>query len=248
MSRQRSMLPEPIWTRSHPQTVFLARHGQSEANVEERIAGQTNPGLTEKGIRQAQRLGAVLQGTRLTTILASCLKRSMDTARVTAESQGLVVCPLEAINEMSFGLLEGRLRRHLDDDSQSLLAQWTKNKSHFRIPGGESLLDVRSRLLPDLTQVFADNPGGTLLIVGHRQTNLVILSALLGWDLRSIADLPIQSKYVYEIQCGATPHVRTICLTGNARGKRVEGFLTGDGTMKYCATSSSFSESNRNGQ
>lgn len=232
MGMQQAMNSETIWPENRPRTIFLARHGQSESNLEERISGQADPNLTEKGLRQAQRLAEVLRGIPLTKIVTSTLRRSMETARPTSELHGIPVYPLDAFKEMSFGVLEGQLRGSLNQGLQRLLDQWTQDKLHFRIPGGESLLDVQSRVLPFLSQVLADSPDGTLLIVGHRHTNIVILSALMGWDLKSTAEFSIQSKYVYEIHCASTPHIHTICLTGKERGTRVEGFLNEDGSMR----------------
>ena len=225
------MNAKTIWSENCPRTVFLARHGQSESNLEERISGQADPNLTEKGLRQAQRLATALRSIPLTKILTSTLRRSMETAQPTAESQGIALCPQDALKEMSFGELEGRLRNDLDQKSRHLLDRWTQDKLRFRIPGGECLLDVHQRVLPFLSQILADNPDGTLLIVGHRHTNIVLLSALMGWNVESLADVSIRSKYVYEIQCTLTPCIYTICLTGKERGTRTDGFLNEDGRM-----------------
>lgn len=62
MGMQQAMNSETIWPENRPRTIFLARHGQSESNLEERISGQADPNLTEKGLRQAQRLAEVLRG------------------------------------------------------------------------------------------------------------------------------------------------------------------------------------------
>jgi broad specificity phosphatase PhoE len=242
MEPQQTMDAKTIWSKNRPRTVFLARHGQSESNLEERISGQTDPSLTEKGQRQAERLAAVLRDIPLTKILTSSLRRSIETARPMAESQGITVCPQDALKEMSFGVVEGRMRSQLDQESQHLLDQWTQDKLHFRIPGGENLFDVQRRVLPLLGQVLANNPDGILLIVGHRYTNLVLLSALMGWNLKSIAACSIQSKYVYEMHCCSTPIIHTIRLTGEGRGSRVEGFLNEDGHMCSLHDRSVFSE------
>ncbi|TKB66129.1 MAG: histidine phosphatase family protein [Nitrospira sp.] len=231
MDTQQTMISQTIRPEHHPHRVFLARHGQSASNCEGRIAGQLNPPLTEKGQRQALRLSTVLQDIRLTKVVTSSLSRSIETAKPTAERQGLTACSLAGINEISFGILEGRLRHDLDRDSQNILDQWTRDKANFRIPSGENLIDVRRRAIPALSRVFRENPGDNILIVGHRHTNLVILSALLGWDLHSIKDTSIQSKYVYELHLAPTPRIYTICLTGEARGRRLEGFLSGDAAM-----------------
>lgn len=235
MDTQQTLISQIIDSQHPPRRVFLARHGQSASNCEGRIAGQMNPPLTEKGKRQALRLSTVLREIPLTKIVTSALGRSIETAKPTAEQQGLTVCSLSGFNEISFGILEGRLRHQLDDDSQNLLDRWAKDKTHFRIPNGENLLDVRRRATPDLLRVLKESPGDNILIVGHRHTNLVILSALLGWDLDSIKDTPIQSKYVYELHLGHTPSIYTICLTGKARGRRMEGFFSGDAVVSSCS-------------
>lgn len=46
-----------------------------------------------------------------------------------------------------------------------------------------------------------------------------------------MVDIPIQSKYLYEIQYASTPRIYTIRLTGEARGTRIEGFFSGENAL-----------------
>lgn len=38
----------------HPLRIYLARHGQSELNLQQRISGQADAQLSAKGLEQAQ--------------------------------------------------------------------------------------------------------------------------------------------------------------------------------------------------
>jgi len=55
--------------------------------------------------------------------------------------------------------------------------------ANFRIPGGESLMDVRRRALPRLKKIIEEHPGQSVLLVAHAGINRIILSEALGLPL-----------------------------------------------------------------
>ncbi len=61
-------------------TIYLVRHGQTEANVEEQIIGVYESPLTEKGIRQAKAAGEALSGVTFDRAYSSPMQRAQDTA------------------------------------------------------------------------------------------------------------------------------------------------------------------------
>jgi len=52
--------------------------------------------------------------------------------------------------------------------------------ANFRIPGGESLMDVRARALPRLGELIEQHQGQALAVVAHAGVNRVVLSDALG--------------------------------------------------------------------
>ena len=72
-------------------TLYLVRHGETEDNVNQIMQGQTQGRLTKKGIAQAQELRDRMSSESFTAIIASDLKRSVDTAAIIAESHHLAV-------------------------------------------------------------------------------------------------------------------------------------------------------------
>lgn len=192
--------------------VFLVRHGQSEWNGQKRISGQLDPPLTPKGIQQAVALAATLRTEKLSAIYTSPLTRAVETARPTADQHQLTIQTREALQEIHLGVLEGRFRDQRDPEAQRLWADWQKDKEHYRIPGGETFLELEQRIIPCLNDIITQEATGSILIVGHRSVNRVILGALLGWPRRLTLELNLRSKYLYEITSGQGSQIKTICL------------------------------------
>jgi broad specificity phosphatase PhoE len=204
--------------------IFLVRHGQSQWNREKRITGQCNPPLSEKGERQARLLAQVLREQPLTAIYTSALQRAQQTARPTACTHGLPLHVREALNEIHLGVLQGRFRDERDPEAQRLWRQRGEDKLAFRPPGGETYDELRDRVLPCLQAIIEEAQTGAVLIVGHRNTNRVLLGALLHWPIEVAAATNINSKYLYEVSYTPQPQVRTICLEAPRIGRGQEGF------------------------
>src|SRR5205823_3711312 len=56
--------------------------------------------------------------------------------------------------------------------------------------GGETLPQVRDRVLPAIGRIVAAHPGGTVVVVGHGVVNRVLLAHWLGLPLRYSRQLP----------------------------------------------------------
>lgn len=190
--------------------IFLVRHGQSAWNQEKRITGQCNPPLSEKGERQAQVLAHVLHEQPLTAIYTSTLQRAQQTARPTSLTHGLPLQTQEALNEIHLGVLQGRFRDARDPEAQRMWEQRGEDKLAFRAPEGETYHELRHRVLPCLRAIIKEAQKGAVLIVGHRNTNRVLLGELLQWPLEVAAATNIKSTYLYEVSYTPQPHVRTI--------------------------------------
>jgi broad specificity phosphatase PhoE len=204
--------------------IFLVRHGQSQWNREKRITGQCDPPLSEKGERQAQLLAQVLREHPLTAIYTSTLQRAQQTAKPTAFTHGLPLQIREALSEIHLGVLQGRFRDERDPEAQRLWEQRGENKLAFRAPEGETYHELHHRVLPCLQAIIEETQEGAVLIVGHRNTNRVLLGELLHWPLEVAAATNIKSKYLYEVRYTPQPQVRTICLEETRSGSIQEGF------------------------
>jgi broad specificity phosphatase PhoE len=208
-----------------PLRIYLARHGQSELNLQQRISGQADAKLSAKGLAQAQALADVLKQEILTAIYSSSLTRAIQTASPAAEMHGLPIQTLDGLREIGLGILEGRHVDERDPEACRLWAAREQDKHNFSVPGSEAYSAFTARVLGGLEMILAKS-SGAILIVGHRNTNEVILTRLLANDFGGTAEINVKNKYLYAIDLLAQPQVMTIRLGGENHGQQYPGLRT----------------------
>ncbi len=89
--------------------IYLIRHGETVHNIEERISGQTETNLTEKGIQQALTAGEEMykKGIVPDVILCSPLSRAVQTAKYINQQFNSTIVYEPNLKEYSFGDFEG---------------------------------------------------------------------------------------------------------------------------------------------
>lgn len=140
--------------------LFVARHGQTRWNLENKVCGRTDQPLTEVGLEQAQLLAERTKGLAIDVIISSPMLRARQTAAPTAALHGLEVLVDNRLIEQDYGIYEGVSRSH-----EGFLA----NKRHFayRYPGGESMMDVAHRVYGLLEEIKERYAGKNVLLVCH---------------------------------------------------------------------------------
>ena len=140
--------------------LYIARHGQTQWNVENRVSGRTDIPLTPLGLEQAQALAESAKGKGIEVILSSPLLRARQTAQKVSEAIGVEVQIDPRLIELDFGIFEGGSR--FDPDFQRTRAQMPT-----RYPGGESAFDLAHRVYSLLEDVKRNFAGRTVLLVCH---------------------------------------------------------------------------------
>src|SRR5262249_47641470 len=110
--RRRGSRPCCVPGRARPMqtTLYLVRHGATEANVARppRLQGRRHdPPLAPLGVRQAEARRDSLAGRRVDVCYCSPMLRAVQTAALLAAPHGLAPRPLEAITECDVGRWEG---------------------------------------------------------------------------------------------------------------------------------------------
>jgi broad specificity phosphatase PhoE len=149
-------------------TVYLARHGQTPLNESGVLRGLADPPLDETGQRQARRLGAALGVRNLSAVVASPLRRAMQTAAPVAERAGLQVVADQCLVDRDYGPCTG-----VSEDE--VVARWG---SVDDAPGVEPASAVRNRALTGLADIARRHHGGTVVVVSHDAVNRQVLAAL----------------------------------------------------------------------
>lgn len=204
-------------------TVYLARHGESETNEDGTITGQLDVGLSGMGIEQSEALAQCLADIHLDAIYTSVLRRTVLTATPTAQRKGMSIQRIEALNEIHMGILQGRFRDERDVEARTMwearrAALWT-----YEVPGGERFDRFAARVETALHPLLERHRDQSILIVGHRATNQVLLGNLLGWERARWEELKLRNKYFYRVVCGETTRVDTFVLSGSKTGQCIPG-------------------------
>jgi phosphoserine phosphatase len=163
-------------------SIYLVRHGQTAWNKEEIFRGRSEVPLNETGLREASLAAEYFRGMEVQAIYSSPLARALQTAQKIAEEVGQKVVPLEGIIDMSFGTWEGQPLRDVQKSDGERYRQWTEAPHLLKIPGGESLDEVRGRAMAALEEVIRPHSGKTVVLVSHRVVNKVLICGILGLD------------------------------------------------------------------
>lgn len=160
---------------------ILVRHGQTEWNRIERFRGRADVPLNETGIKQAEatarRVAAQWQPV---AVYSSPLSRALKTAEAIAQPFQIPVQPLTGVIDIDYGDWQGLTPQEVGERWPQELDAWYNAPQTVRIPGGESLADLRQRGLEVINQLALRHAGETIVVVGHTVINRVILLAVMG--------------------------------------------------------------------
>ena len=161
--------------------LILARHGETGWNVEKRYRGRTDVNLDEVGIKQAELLGKYLSNRELQAIYSSPLKRAIDTANIIARYQKIGVHIAEGLIDFDYGEWQSLPEQEAKRLYPTLDDEWHNSPHKVKMPGGESLEDVKTRAIEVVNDVLSKYQGSVVL-VSHRVVNKVLICSLLGMD------------------------------------------------------------------
>jgi alpha-ribazole phosphatase len=160
--------------------IHLIRHGEIAGSGEFRYNGQIDVPLTPKGFDQYRMLAERLKDTPISACYSSDLSRCTQGAEILCQGRGIEPLAKRSLRELSFGDWEGMTWKELEEKFPE---QWQTRMNDFvgfRAPGGESLLDLRNRVLPAIMEIVDSHRGEEVLVVAHGGVNRIILLDSLG--------------------------------------------------------------------
>lgn len=140
--------------------IIMVRHGETEDNIG-KIFSRDDTKLTEKGKRQILNAKALLKEFNYEEIYYSPLTRTVESKEL-LELGGIKE---ERIREVDFGLFAGKTFNQIHDLYPEDGKRWMKDPISFRIPNGESVVDVYGRVESFLEELVGQNKN--VLLVCH---------------------------------------------------------------------------------
>lgn len=155
-------------------TIYFVRHGESEANVARIFSGRRDVPLTARGRAQADAVVDVLAAVAFDRIVASPLRRSLDTALAIARRRRMPVDVFPEFIEIDVGDRTGA-----SFDEIRGLPAW-RDDAFVAWPNGETLEGVLERALRGVRRLARETPEGTVLVIGHGGVTRILVSHYLG--------------------------------------------------------------------
>ena len=153
-------------------TIFLVRHGETIDNARQIMQGQTQGELNEKGREQARQVAERLSEEPIDVVIASDLRRAVQTAEIIAAPHGLPVRTTELLRERDWGSFTGRFIPDLRGET------WPDD-----IESEEALLQRARTFLIYITTTYPDK---RVVAVGHGIANKAILAVYAQCPMREV--------------------------------------------------------------
>lgn len=194
--------------------LFLLRHGEVEGHGEPRYNGQQDVDLTPRGRDHYRQLVERLQSRPIQAVYSSDLSRCFEGAEMLAAAHGLEPVPVPELRELHAGEWEGRPWSELQARYPKEWQARLDDLVHYRIPGGENLLDLRQRARSAIAEIVARHKGQEVIVVAHGGINRVVLLDALDAPLEKVLFLSQFYGCMNILDYGANGRVTVQLLNG----------------------------------
>lgn len=199
--------------------VVLVRHGRTEWNRVERFRGRADVPLDATGLAQADAAGRrVAAEWSPVAIYCSPLSRAIETGEAIARHGAAAVQPYPDLIDIDYGRWQGLTPAEARRQWPEMVDVWHHAPHTARIPGGETLADVRRRGMAAVQTLAGRHSGHTIALVGHTVINRAILLGVLGlgddrfWRIRqepcAINVFEIEANEFTLVSLNDTGHLR----------------------------------------
>jgi len=168
--------------------LYLIRHGATPLTAEDKFSGAENVHLSEEGRTQVEHLAQRLKDDDVHAIYCSPLDRTVETATILAQPHGIKPITNDGLREINHGHWEGLSRKEVEETYPEEYMAWEADPFTFAPERGESGISVLARALPVIRELVVHHTDRNILVVSHKATLRIIISSLLGFDVRGYRD------------------------------------------------------------
>ncbi|MEQ1592879.1 MAG: histidine phosphatase family protein [Thiobacillaceae bacterium] len=180
-------------------TLDLMRHGEPVGGCKYR--GQIDDPLSEKG--WAQMRAAIGEPVPWSRIVSSPLLRCRAFAEVLAAQHGLPLAFDARLQEVGFGVWEGKTAAEIEADAPGTLARFKADPVHARPDGAEVLEAFLTRVTAGLEAILSSHPGEHILIVCHAGVIRMALAYALSMPLANAYRIEVASAGITRLRFDA---------------------------------------------
>lgn len=180
--------------------LIVLRHASTLWNQEHRYQGCVDTRLSDEGRAQAEAAARALADHQLAAVYASPLARAQETAGAIAAPHGLPVLTAPDFREICLGLWEGHTVEEVRALFPELYAAWRERPHTIAMPNGESVGEVRERVLEGLSRLQATHAGDTICLVSHGVAIRLLILEALGLSPERLWSLHVKASGISELE------------------------------------------------
>ncbi len=193
MSKDQQSIPKT-------KTIYLIRHGETDFNRQGIVQGSgVDSDLNELGQAQAEAFFKHYHHITFDKVYTSALKRTHQSVRKFLE-KGLPWEQHEGLNEISWGVREGKVPNDVDNEYYKILIDsWVSGKVDMPSEGGESPIDVINRQKPVIDLIISRPHEETILVAMHGRAIRILLTLLLERGLHEMDTFEHANLCLYKL-------------------------------------------------
>lgn len=205
-----------------PTRLFLLRHGETLANLEQRYQGQGQSDLSSQGIEEAKLLAEFLSKEKFAAFYSSTLTRSYRTASIIAARHNLEVTQVKDLMERDYGVWENMKFDEIRKKFGAVYERWLMAPAKTRIAKAETLEALQKRGVKAIDKIIRKNKGKTVCVVGHGGLNRTVLFHYMNVDLNNFWRIKQDNCCVNIIEFSHIPMVTLLNSTAFLGEKRIK--------------------------
>lgn len=163
---------------------IFVRHGQSQSNIENRFAGQSETALTKDGQEQAELLcNWIFQNHKVDAIYTSSLDRAYKTALPYFKMSGTKIIKDDTLREINAGKWQGEKYVDIKEKYPEEFDVWKNDIGNAKLPDGESVRELSERIVSEIKRIAQNNPDKTVMVVSHGVAIRAMMAVFLKGDI-----------------------------------------------------------------
>lgn len=209
-------IANPQVVRLIQKTIYLIRHGETDYNRRGVVQGSgVDSDLNEMGRAQAMAFFQAYQHVPFSKIYISGLKRTYQTAELFIDL-GLPVETLTGLNEISWGVMEGKAPGNLENEYyRELIEAWASGETSRTTDGGESPDQVVARQKKAIEVILSHPDEEIVLVTMHGRAMRILLCWLTNQPLSDMDQFEHSNLCLYKLQYDYSAEIFTIELAND---------------------------------
>jgi broad specificity phosphatase PhoE len=179
--------------------IYLVRHGITASNKKKIYMGQSDEGLDEEGVKQANILGMRLKGEGISKIYTSPVKRALQTAEILNNYLLTGVLLEEDLREMGIGQWEGMPEEEVKSKYPEEWAIWNECPKDLTLPGREALSSVQERAVKTVNKILCADSSRKIVVVTHVAIIRCLILYSKKLDLNLYKKINVRNAKVFEL-------------------------------------------------